>query len=96
MHARKILLVATLLLCVAAAETPAPEDSATDKGITGRTAPTDFEGKGEASDGQEFRPLNRGLSGRTDTRRRQDANMDEGKGSDEVAGETAAEGLEPK
>lgn len=96
MHPTTTFLVAALLLCVAAAGTPAPEDSATDKGMTGRAAPTDLEGKGEAPEAQEPRPLNRGLTGRTDTRRGQDANMDAGKGSGEVAGETAAEGVEPK
>ena len=91
-----VCLGAALLLCASAAGSPAPEDSAAEKVITGGTAPTDLEGKGEPSDVQEFRPRTTRPSGRTDTRRGRDAELDADKGSGEVAGETAAEGVEQK
>ena len=95
MQSTAILGVA-LLLCATAAGTPAPEDSAADKDNGSGPVLSDLERKGEIAAAQVSPPPNARVSGRIDTQRRRDNDMDGDRGSGELDREFAPEGIKPK
>ena len=90
------LLVVVFLLGASVAGTPAPDDSTADKEKCCASASSDLERKGEVAAAQGSGPPNPTASGRKDTQRRRDADMDAGQGSGEVGGEFGPESIKPK
>jgi hypothetical protein len=95
MQSTAILCVA-LLFCATAAGTPAPEDSAASKDSGGGPAFSDLERKGKTAADQVSPPTNARASGRIDTQRRRDKDMDGDHGTGELDRQFAPEGIKPK